>query len=305
MRRPSSVLSGLVLLATLLTVPLGAWAQKLALSFDDGFNPEKLADARELNGRLLLALKNHKLQSILFASGSRVDSQEGMDMVRAWQAAGHAVANHSYSHWNLNKPEVSLTAYLDDIQRNESLLARLPAWSKRYRFPYLKEGSTAAKRDGVRQWLTAQGYQSGAVSIDASDWYYDQRLRAWMAQHPGQEPEAFKQPYIDHLLDRARSYAELARQTLGRDPAHVLLLHTNTINAYFLGDVIVALRAAGWSLIAPDEAYKDAMYSHSPEGLPAGESIVWALARQQGVRGLRYPAESDVYEKPKLDALGL
>lgn len=305
MRRGSLAFSRAVLLGMLWALGQGVWAQKLALSFDDGFSPERLDAARELNARLLRTLKSHKLQSILFASGSRVDSQEGMELLRAWQAEGHAVANHGYLHLNLHQPEVSLSMYLDDIQRNEQLLARLPAWSKRYRFPYLKEGNTSAKRDGVRQWLAANGYQSGAVSIDASDWYYDQRMRAWMEKHPGQEPEAFRQPYIEHLLERARSYAQLARQALGREPSHVLLLHTNTINAYFLGDVIAALRAAGWSLITPDEAYKDVMYSQSPDVLPAGESLVWSLARQQGVHGLRYPAESDVYEKPRLDALGL
>jgi hypothetical protein len=42
-----------------------------------------------------------------------------------------------------------------------------------------------------------------------------------------------------------------------------------------------------------------------PDILPAGESILWALAKQKGVPGLRYPAEDDVYEKPILDRLHL
>jgi hypothetical protein len=39
--------------------------------------------------------------------------------------------------------------------------------------------------------------------------------------------------------------------------------------------------------------------------LPAGESILWALAKQHGVPGLRWPGEDDIYEKPLLDALQL
>jgi hypothetical protein len=41
--------------------------------------------------------------------------------------------------------------------------------------------------------------------------------------------------------------------------------------------------------------------------VPAGESLLWALAKETGKFDslLRYPGEDDVYEKPKLDRLGL
>ncbi|GGH61516.1 polysaccharide deacetylase [Comamonas phosphati] len=292
-------------LALCLYLPLAAMAQRLALSFDDGYDPDKLPNARALNNQLLKALKDNEIKSILFAAGSRVDSQEGMNLVGKWLEQGHQVGNHSYSHLNLDEKQVSLDRYLSDMERNEDVLSRLPSWSRRYRFPYLKEGNTEAKRDGVRQWLSAHGYGSGAVSIDASDWYYDQRLRAWMVRHPGESPQAFKQPYIRHLLDRAAYYAQLARQAMGREIDHVLLLHTNTINAMFLDDVISALRDAGWTFIPPEQAYADAVYQEAPDTLPAGESIVWSLAKKQGLPGLRHPAESEQYEKPRLDALGL
>lgn len=291
--------------ALALCLPLASMAQRLALSFDDGYDPDRLPQARALNNQLLKALKDNEVKSILFAAGARVDSQEGMNLVGQWLEQGHQVGNHGYSHLNLHQDQVSLDRYLSDIERNEDLLARLPSWTRRYRFPYLKEGHTEARRDGVRQWLSAHGYGPGAVSIDASDWYYDQRLRAWMAQHPGQSPQVFRQPYIRHLLDRADYYARLARQAMGREIDHVLLLHTNTINAMFLDDVIAALREAGWTLIPPQEAYADAVYQEAPDTLPAGESIVWSLARKQGLPNLRYPAESEKYEKHLLDALGL
>ena len=40
---------------------------------------------------------------------------------------------------------------------------------------------------------------------------------------------------------------------------------------------------------------------------PAGESLVWALAKETGKFEsiLRYPGEDDVYEKAALDKLGL
>lgn len=181
----------------------------------------------------------------------------------------------------------------------------MPGWKKRYRFPYLKEGDTAEKRDGMRTWLAHREYQSGAVTIDTSDWYYDKRLREWSEKNPGKPPTAFREPYIDHLLDRAATYSGLAKEVVGRDIDHVMLLHTNRINAYFISDVIARFRAAGWEIIEPDTAYRDPVYLSAPDVLPAGESLVWSLAKQAGKDGLRYPAEDGVYEKEKLDDLGL
>ena len=53
------------------------------------------------------------------------------------------------------------------------------------------------------------------------------------------------------------------------------------------------------------EAYQDRVYAQPPDVLPAGESIVWSLAKQADVPGLRYPAEDGDYEQATLDALGL
>jgi peptidoglycan-N-acetylglucosamine deacetylase len=47
------------------------------------------------------------------------------------------------------------------------------------------------------------------------------------------------------------------------------------------------------------------MYAMEPIIMPAGDSIVWALAKERGIKGLRYPGEDSVYEEPKLRSLGL
>jgi peptidoglycan-N-acetylglucosamine deacetylase len=39
--------------------------------------------------------------------------------------------------------------------------------------------------------------------------------------------------------------------------------------------------------------------------LPAGESIVWSLAKQQAMTQLRYPAEDAPYELERLKRFGL
>jgi peptidoglycan/xylan/chitin deacetylase (PgdA/CDA1 family) len=296
-------LLGIALLAALFLAAPGH-AQNLALSFDDGLDPRETPQAAAWNKAILAALSAANVHSILFACGKHVDSRQGLELVKAWGIAGHEIANHTYTHPNFDSPGTSLAAFTADVERDAALLQALPGWTPRLRFPYLKEGDTAAKRDGMRAWLKAHGYGSGAVSIDASDWYYDERYARWRAAHPGDDPARFRQAYLDHLWDRARYYDALSRQVLGRSANYVLLLHTRRINAEFLPEVIAMFRARGWHLISPEEAFADPLYRMQPATLPAGESILWALATQAGMPGLRYPAEDDVYEKPILDGLG-
>ena len=292
----------IILFALLLGLPGASSAQALALSFDDGLDPRTQPQAAVWNEALLRSLAAVHLRSILYPAGVRVDSPAGLTLVRAWGEAGHAIGNHTYSHWNLAAPEISAAAFIADAQRQDDLLHAFPGWTGRLRFPYLKEGDTAAKRDTVRQWESVHAYRSGAVSIDASDWYYNARYLAWLERHPGDAAHWLRDAYLAHLLARARYYDALSTQLFGRSVAHVLLLHTNALNAAFLPDVIGAFRQAGWSLIDAGVAYQDPLYGLKPAVLPAGESIVWSLAKQRGVPGLRYPAEDDVYEKPLVDA---
>jgi peptidoglycan/xylan/chitin deacetylase (PgdA/CDA1 family) len=285
------------------TLPLVVAAQNIAFSFDDGFDPRSQVNAAQWNAALLEGLAQSDVKAIFFASGSRVDSPQGLSLVADWGDSGHDVSNHTYSHFSLGSN--LLEDFIADVEKNEALLVNMPGWVKRFRFPYLKEGRTAEKRDGFRQWMADHGYQSGAVSIDASDWYYSNRYEAWLVNHHTEDPVAFRTAYLNHLWDRASYYDGLSQSIFNRSINHVLLLHTNAINAAFITDVVAMFRAKGWNIIDPDEAYSDAVYATVPDSLPAGESILWSFAKQNEVPDLRYPAEDAQYEKPVLDSLGL
>jgi hypothetical protein len=145
------------------------------------------------------------------------------------------------------------------------------------------------------------------VTVDASDWYYDNRLRERLQKEPGFDPARFRQPYLDHIWDRATYYDGLARRALGRTVPHTLLIHYNLLNSLFLGDVLEMFRSKSWKLIDAVEAYADPVFTRAPRTVPAGESLIWALAKESGrfEAELRYPGEDDVYEQPILDRLGL
>lgn len=281
-------------------------AQSVAFTFDDGprLDQRVRLDAAGKNRAILGALKEAHVQACLFVLGSRcLESPEGTALVRAWGEAGHSVANHTFSHGYFNSEAATLEAFEADVLKNDALIRNLPGYTRWLRFPYLKEGDTAAKRDGARAFLEAQGYRNGHVSIDASDWYYDSELQKRLAAHPGEDLGPWRQAYLDHLWDRATYYDGLARATQGRSIAHVLLLHHNLTSALFLADAIRMFRQKGWKVVSPAAAYADPVYAKAPAVLPAGESLLWSLAKEKGLPGLRYPAEDGEYERPRLGKL--
>ena len=99
----------------------------------------------------------------------------------------------------------------------------------------------------------------------------------------------------------------MAEELTGRKIKHTILLHHNLASAMFLDDLIAYFKEKGWEIIDADEAFKDPIFNEVPTVVPAGESLIWALAKQSGKydKDLRYPAENGDYLKAKMDSLGL
>jgi hypothetical protein len=258
----------------------------------------------EAEERLLSSLA--KKHAFLFAIGRNVDNPHGAQILDRWSSAGHRIGNHTYSHKSLGGATTPQD-FESEILRTEAILRPYVGFRKFFRFPALKEGDTRETRDQLRGFLRSHGYRNGAVTIDASDWYYNQRLIKRIEAQPTYDVSRFQQPYLDHIWDRAQYYDGLSREVLGRSVTHTLLIHYNLLNALFLTDLLAMFQSKGWGIIDAEEAFMDPVFLRQPDTVPAGESLIWALAKETGkFKGrLRYPGEDDVYEKPSLDRLGL
>jgi hypothetical protein len=66
-------------------------------------------------------------------------------------------------------------------------------------------------------------------------------------------------------------------------------------------------KAKGWQPIDATEAFNDPVFASKPAVLPAGESLIWSLAKEKGTiaKSLRYPAEDSRYEAARMKRLGL
>src|ERR1700730_13438724 len=112
----------------------------------------------ERNQAILETLRAHSLKAALFVRASNIDDDKGKTLLECWDSAGHLIGNHSYSHWYYNSKRITAEAFEQDIIRGEDLLRVFPQFKRIFRFPYLKEGDTLAKRDAIRSFLTTHGY---------------------------------------------------------------------------------------------------------------------------------------------------
>lgn len=290
-----------------LVTSLNAFGQPtISFTFDDGSMSNRANyEFEEWNNMILSALDAAEIKAVFFVKTDDKATDKGRYLLYTWNSKGHLIANHTYSHPNFNREDISAEDFRIELLKADSLISSYSNYVKLFRFPYLKEGNTTTKIDSIRQIIKFYEYQNGHVTIDASDWYIDSRLRNRLKQNPNANIDVFKDFYLEHLFDRANYYESLSFELTGRHISHTILLHHNLAAALFLDDLIAMFKSNGWNVISADEAFKDPFFKHTP--IHPGESLIWAIAKDSGkYEGqLRYPAEDSKYEKERMDELGL
>lgn len=281
---------------------------RISFTFDDGSTSDMPGyPLMRWNNSILEALEKHQAKAIFFATGDRLGGLKGKQVLQSWDQQGHKIANHTFTHPNFQSDANTPDRFESELLKNDSLIKSYAHYFPYFRFPYLKEGGTRGKVDSIRAILARHHYKNGHVTIDASDWYINGRLLQRLRKDTSADVAGFKAFYIDHLYDRATYYDSLAVEVSGRKINHVLLLHHNLAAALFLNDLILHFKSKGWEVVHAHEAYRDPIYQEVSHYVPAGESLIWALAKQSGhyEKILRYPAEDGEYERAKMDRLGL
>jgi peptidoglycan/xylan/chitin deacetylase (PgdA/CDA1 family) len=293
-------------LLALLLLPLAACAsaaaehpaKRIALTFDDVprapgafFTP----DAR--TERLIAEMKRTGVpQAAFFVNPCHLagpSGEGGEKRIAAYVAAGHVIANHSCSHPRLSATPVD--EYLADIDRAEAWLKGRRGHRPWFRFPFLDEGrGDKAKRDAVRAALVERGLTNGYVTVESSDWNMEALASQAAERGKKMDIEALRDLYVESHVEAAEYYDALARRTLGRSPAHVLLLHETDLAALFIGDLVTALRARGWRIVTADKAYADPIRKLHPDVPSAQGTLTEALAWEKGLPAPRWYERNDL-----------
>ena len=252
----------------------------LAVTYDDlPFQAAQVPPDGALGGtaRLIDALTARAIPAVGFVNCDR----GGEEVLRLWQAAGLELGNHQANHDNLNK--VALEVWLDGARRcHEALKVYNPP--RFFRYPYLFQGKTLEVRDAAAATLRGElGQTIAHVTIDNHEWRLAQLYSEAVAAGDDARAEAVRGEYVPHLLAATANARAVAQEKLGRDVAHVLLLHTNALSVELAGPLMDALAAEGARFVTLSEALADPVYA-LPDAYVGPAGISW-LYRVEPVVG--------------------
>ena len=155
------------------------------------------------------------------------------------------------------------------------------------RYPFLDEGTWRSVpdlrvRDAARIGLAQRRLLNACVTVDSYDWYLDSI--SGQARQAGRtlDMAALRDLFVRIIVETAEWQDRIARETLRRQPIHVMLMHETDLEALFLTDAVRALRARGWQTATMDQAYRDPIARVVPETRYLGGGRVAAIAAAAG-----------------------
>jgi peptidoglycan-N-acetylglucosamine deacetylase len=221
--------------------------------------------------RMVDALVARDVPAMAFANCDRAGA--GAPRFRQWHDAGLELGNHSAAHLDLNR--APLQQWLRDVRTCHDRLQQLTGddtlW---FRFPFLHQGPTPERQDAALAVLAELGSPVAHVTVDNSDWIlavaYGQAVAAGSSDRAAAVADAF----IEHVLSATAHYQEVARRKVGRDVAHVLLLHANLLVADNLGRLLDELAARGFRFVSVAAAHRDPIYQRR-DGYTGADGLSW------------------------------
>ena len=268
-------------LALVVTVVTGGAAASgaedtVALTFDDLPSHSALPPGMsrsEIARSVLGALQaHHAPPSYGFVNAKGLE--EGPDtaeVLRLWRAAGHLLANHAFSHMDLNANAAA--AFEQDVIANEATLRTYMGDADWHwlRYPYLHEGETAQKRQAVAAFLKARGYRVAEVTLSFNDWAYNDPYARCLTKDDFDSIEWMRESYLRRAGESITAGQEAARRVWGRNVAHVMLLHIGALQTVMLPELLDLLEQRGFRLVTLHEAEGDAAYATAAGVAPGAE----------------------------------
>jgi peptidoglycan/xylan/chitin deacetylase (PgdA/CDA1 family) len=264
----------------------------VAYTFDDlpATRFTSLDDARSITTRLLAHIRGLRLPAIGFVNEGKLSARPGEEGARAalldaWLDAGLDLGNHTYSHLRLY--DATLADFQADVLRGEQATRRLMAARGRhpryFRHPTLNTGRDLATKRALERFLADNGYTVAPVTIDSDEYLYALAYDRARARGDSMMMDRLGHDYLRYMREIFGFYEQLSQSLLGREPAQVLLLHANALNADWLDELAAMIAGRGYRAVPLDEALADSAYGLPDEYVgPRGPSWLERWARTQG-----------------------
>jgi peptidoglycan/xylan/chitin deacetylase (PgdA/CDA1 family) len=178
---------------------------------------------------------------------------ENWSVLQKFKDAGLGIGNHTFSH--VNAHQVSTSAYIQQIDGADKLLEPLLTKPKYFRFPYLATGE-GEKKQSIKSYLDSKHYHVAPITIDSKDFIFNQLLLSVPERERREFLTVLKPCYIDFIWKQTLKAEEAMRQQPKDNKSHILLIHSNLLNAYVLPDIIALYREHGFNFVSLKDALK-------------------------------------------------
>lgn len=239
----------LLLLALLCALP--ARARDVLVTVDDvpfmadGFDQAARAAATD---QMLAILQKHGIKAIAFVTLSRRQTPADDALIRRWRDAGHVIGNHGDQH--LSYTHVPMAEWLADVERARVGIEQIVgAPVRHFRFPFLREGHTAAHLDAARDWLKRTGQRAVPVTLNLQDYRYEARWQE--AKTPAERAEATAE-YQEEMRRTILAETRIGDALVNDATPQILLLHAMVVSAAQWDALFTWMKQAGYRFAAPD-----------------------------------------------------
>jgi peptidoglycan/xylan/chitin deacetylase (PgdA/CDA1 family) len=273
---------------------------QIAFTFDDlpAHGPLPPGENRPEPVRSILAtLKAENMPPVYgFVNGFRVaEYPYQLHILQAWIASGNPLGSHTWSHLSLD--DNSAKKFIANIAENEPILRKVnPAgdWHW-FRYPFLDEGNTLAKRVAVRDYLSAHHYKVAEVTMDFEDYLWNEPYARCIAKHDTAAVDSLEHTYLSVADEYIGVFRTLSQQLYGHDIPYVLLLHVGAFDAHMLPRLIALFRERGFTFITLPQAASDPAYGFDPNiGYPGGGTLQELVAK---VKNVNFPDNTKPYKE--------
>jgi len=207
-----------------------------------------------------------------------------------WREAGHPLGNHGWSHLGLDGIDVA--TFASELDRNDAVLAQLAGDTdfRWFRFPFLNEGTTPAKRAGAREVLKARGYHIASVTVSFGDYAWNEPYARCMARGDTDAVADLEASFLQAARDSLTYSRTMSAQLYGEDIPYVLLLHLGAFDARIAPRMLALYQSMGVKLVSLQEAQSHPFYKADVEAAPSPAPA--SLESAMFARGLPLPARS-------------
>ena len=274
MRRPATILA--IAAALLLAPPVHSQVggRSVAVTFDDlpanvpGSIANDPASVDAMTQKIIDAVRKHSIRAIGFVNegklfvGGAAGAARRIKALEMWLDAGLELGNHGHAHLGLSTSP--LDSVKEDVIRGETVTRKLlEARGKTLRYfrhPFLHVGNDLATRDAFEAFLTSRNYIVAPVTIDNDEFVYAEAYARALRAGDKATAARIGDDYLRYMNEVFAYFEDVSRRVFGREIAHVLLLHANSLNADRFDALAGAIATRGYRFVPLQQALEDPAY---------------------------------------------